>query len=38
MKMVVMRKGKEKKKCHIRKYVTRIKTRKNILIRAFHPT
>jgi hypothetical protein len=28
MKMAMMRKGKEKKKCHVRKYNTIIKMRK----------
>ncbi len=33
-----MRKGKEKHKCYARKYNTRIKMRKNIFIKNFHPT
>jgi hypothetical protein len=37
MKMVVMRKGKEKKKCHIKKYITRIITRRKHFNYSFPP-
>jgi hypothetical protein len=38
MKMVMMKKGKENKNCHVRKYNTIIKMRKKLFTKALHPT